>query len=151
MLRLSVATNDTSSAVADLAAYVANDGTWEVFLLGPGASTSYRDRGGVWVSPAPPIAPGELLEHFTCLEPIEAERINWEAVHALASPEPQEPRPTPAQLVTAARDYRRRCDEASALRLAGILLQRFTLRTPSKGTRSSPEQDTDRNPDPSSR
>lgn len=151
MIRLSVATNDTSTAVADLAAYVANDGTWEALLLGPGASTTYRDRRGIWVSPAPPIAAGELFSHFTCIDPTSAERLNWEAVQALVGPEPQEPRPTQAQLVSAARDYRWRCTEASALRQTDILLRRFTLCTHSRVTGPSPRLDDEENPDPNAR
>lgn len=151
VLRSGVVTSGASRAVSDLSAYVANDGTWEALLLGPGASTTYRDRRGIWVSPAPPIAAGELFSRFTCLDPTSADRLNWEAVHALAGPELQEPRPTPAQLVNAARDYRRRCIEASALRQTEILLRQFTLRTHPREARPSPGLDQEENPDTNAR
>jgi hypothetical protein len=113
--------------IADLAAFESDDGSWEARVLGPGASTAHRDRSGVWSTPAPPITPGELLNRFSRLDSAEAARLNWEAARALVGPEPQEPRATPEQLLRAAKNYRRRCEEAAALRLALQVLQRASM------------------------
>lgn len=102
----------------DLIALTARDGSFEAYLFGPAASSAYRDRDGIWTSPAPPISDGDLAALFERLSDAEAEALNVEAAHALTSPEPQQPRATPAQLLAAARDYRRRRDEASAMKQA---------------------------------
>ena len=153
VLGLRVDSTDASRSWPDLVAYEAIDGTWSAFVFGPAAATAHRGLDGLWLTPAPPVSPIELHQRYRRLDAHGAERLNWEAVHALTNPRRQDPRPTPAQLVVAARDYRRRCNEVAALRLAGWLLQRFTLRTrsDSSGSSAGPERDINETPDPNNR
>ena len=113
-------------AIDDLTAYEAHDGSWEAVLFGPGASTAYRDRRGIWTSPAPPITGRELLASFTRLDLAAATELNREAVRALVGPEAQQARLMPDQLMRAAKDYSRRCDEAKVLRMTLQVLQRVS-------------------------
>jgi hypothetical protein len=121
-----VPTDKASHAITDLTAYEADDGSWEAYLFGPGASTAFRDRRGVWSTPAPAVANRDLLHHFTRLDSAGTDRLNWQAVRALVRPDEQQALLRPDELVRAAKDYRRRCDEARALHLTVQVLRRVS-------------------------
>jgi hypothetical protein len=117
--------------MVDVLAFEAKDGSFEAYLFGPAASSAYRDHVGIWTSPAPPITPEALADAFVRISDAEAEAMNWEVVRALTSPEPQQPRLMPEQLLAAAKEYLRRCDEAKARDIA-----RRAIRQASEGAKA---------------
>lgn len=127
----------------DLMVYRADDGSREAWIFGPGSFSAFRDRLGVWTSPAPTVPAGMLADDYDRLDHTGAVALLGEARAALPEPSPssrppQPPmsekewgkafvdglnrataeQPSPAELLASAKDYRARVITQQAIAAA---------------------------------
>lgn len=114
----------TSSDSGDVCAFVAHDDSLETYLLGPGKSTAYRDRDGIWSSPAPSIDAESLAASFERLDESESDQLNVEALICLCGIYAQRPRLMPWQLIAIAKGEPWDISAGQAMMLAQEVIQR---------------------------